>query len=66
MTPRRFGGPSGAPPPLELLKLEVEDVLIPLRRKCQTRAELAYPHTDKKNRITRKSLHLPPDKRAID
>ena len=51
---------------LELLKLEVEDTLIPLRRKCQARAELAFPHTDKKNRITRKSLHLPPDKRAID
>ena len=51
---------------LELLKLEVEDVLTPLRRKCQAKAELAYPHTDKKNRITRKSLHLPPDKRAID
>lgn len=51
---------------LELLKLEVEDTLIPLRRKCQARAELAFPHTDKKNRITRKSLHLPPDKRATD
>ena len=51
---------------LELLKLEVEDTLIPLRRKCQARAELAFPHTDKKNRITRKNLHLPPDKRAID
>ncbi len=51
---------------LELLKLEVEDVLVPLRRKCQNKAELAFPHTDKKNRTTRKSFHLPPDKRAID
>ena len=51
---------------LELLKLEVEDVLNPLRRKCQVKVELAYPHTDKANRTTRKSFHLPPDKRAID
>ena len=51
---------------LELLKLEVEEVLIPLRRKCQAKAELAYPHTDKANRITRKSFHLPPDKRGTD
>ena len=51
---------------LELLKTQVEDVLIPLRRKCQNKAELAYPHTDKKNRTTRKSFHLPPDKRGTD
>jgi hypothetical protein len=51
---------------LELLKAEVEDVLIPQRRKCQNKVELAFPHTDKKNRTIRKSFHLPPDKRATD
>jgi hypothetical protein len=48
------------------LQAEVDDVLKPLRRKCQNKADLAFPHTDTKNRTTRKAFHLPPDKRATD
>ena len=51
---------------LNQLHIEVDGTLTPLRHKFQNKADLAFPHTDKANRITRKSLHLPPDKRATD